>query len=246
MRILIGTPIEESKAFCLSRLYRALKNLLIPKDYLVGILFMVTLKPSPNFLRRVNCVAKRLGKANYAFAGVGRLEDQRETWNRESLERARELIRQFALTEYPSDYLWFVDADNPPPKDALTRLLGLDADIAASLVYQRMRNGEETYPLIYEYPGPLPSDPMLRPGWEKIGPLKLKDVSGKTGVIEADGVGFGCCLIKRRVFKEVPFQSGLCNSEDTEFCHKARLREYGRKVDLGLHVSHMLQDGGCM
>jgi len=244
MRVLIGIPIEESKAFCLGRLYRALKNLLIPEDYLVGILFLVTLKPSSNFLRKVNCVAKRLGKAKYAFAGVSRLEDQREGWNRESLERARELIRHFALNDFQSDYLWFVDADNPPPKSALTRLLGLDADIAGGLVYQRMRNSEPTYPLIYEYLGPPPSDPMLRPSWEKIGPLKLKNVSGKKGVIEADGVGFGCCLIKRRAFEAVPFQSGLLNSEDTEFCHQARLKGYKVKVDLELHVPHLLREGG--
>jgi len=244
MRILIGIPIEESKAFCLNRLYHSLKNQLIPEGCLVGILFMVTLKPSVGFLNHVNYVAKCLGKAKYAFAGVGRLEDQRENWNRESMERARELIRHFALTEYPSDYLWFADADNPPPKPALTRLLGLDADIASGLLYQRMRNSEETYPLIYEYPGPPPKDPMLRPGWEKIGPLKLKNIEGKKGVIEADAVGFGCCLIKREAFKDIPFQSGLMNSEDTEFCHQARLRGYRIKVDSGLHVPHLLGEGG--
>ncbi len=244
MRILIGTPIEEGKAFCLGRLYRALKNLLIPKDHLVGILFMVTLKPSPNFLRRVHGVAKRLGKAKYAFAVVGKLEDQQESWNRYSLERARELIRDFAINRFDADYLWFIDTDNPPPKEALTRLLGLDADIVSGLIYQRMRNGEETYPLIYEYPRPPPSDPMLRPGWEKIGPLKLKDIRGKEGVIDADAVGFGCCLIRRAVFKEIAFQSGLRNSEDTEFCHQARLKGYGIKVDLELHIPHMLRGGG--
>jgi len=246
MRILISTPIEESKAFCLNRLYHALKNLSIPENCLVGVLFMVTLKPSPSFLRKVNYVAKKLGEAKYAFAGVGVLKDQREGWNRKSLERARELIRQFALNDFPSDYLWFVDADNPPPRDALTRLLGLDADIAGGLVYQRVRNDEETYPLVYEYSGPPPSDPILRPSWEKIGPLKLKDVKGKTGVIDADACGFGCCLIRRKVFKEIPFQSGLCNSEDTEFCHQARLRGHHIKVDLELHVPHLLREGGCV
>jgi len=242
MKILIGTPIEESKAFCLNRLYCALKTLLIPESCTVGILFLVTLKPSSGFLRRVSYVAKRLGKAKYAFAGVGRLPDRREDWNRVSLERARELIRQFALNDFPSDHLWFVDADNPPPRDALIRLLSLDADIASGLLYQRMQNGEETHPLIYEYPGPPPSDPILHQGWEKIGPLGLKDVKGKTGVVDADATGFGCILIRRRVFEGIPFQSGLMNSEDTEFCHRARLAGFTLKVDLDLHVPHLINE----
>jgi len=241
MRILIGTPIEESKAFCLNRLYHALKVLFIPRACLVGILFLVTLKPSLNFLRRVNYVAKKLGE-KYAFVGVGKLEDKQKSWNRCSLEGARELIRNFALNHFDADYLCFVDADNPPPKDALDRLLTLDADIAGGLVYQRMRNGEETYPLVYEYSGPPPNDPMLRPGWEKIGPLKLKDINGKEGVIDADGVGFGCILIKHQVYAEIPFQSGLFNSEDTEFCHRARMKGYRIKVDLGLHVPHYINE----
>jgi len=168
MNILIGTPIEESKYFCLKPLFRAWKHLKLPNGSEVAILLVVTLSPGISFMKRLDEYVRQLVKhQKYRYVIVGAWHDGRREWNRHSLEEARELIRDFALNRYEADYIWFVDADNPPPKDALTRLLALDADIAGSLIYQRMRNDEPTYPLIYEYPGPPPSDPILRPSWKK-------------------------------------------------------------------------------
>jgi len=252
--VLIGTPIEESKAYCTAQLFHALRSLEVPDNVSLKAVFVLNNQPSPVYHTIMEEECQRLAKAGLENWLV---IDHGKRLPRENIDKALGIIREYAL-KLEVDYLWLVGADNPPPRTALKRLLALKTDIASALVYQRPRKGVswgekglKTFPLIYEYAFPYPEDPKLVDMW-KLGLLKLKweqeklpeEMKGK--IIEADAVGTGCCLIRCEVVKEVPIKTGVINSEDTEFCHQARMRGYKIKVDLGLHCPHLIppEDGG--
>lgn len=93
------------------------------------------------------------------------------------------------------DALFIVESDIIIPPDALEKLSEVDADVVNGVYMWRV--GE---PLIsaYRY---TPDDG----GWPDISysklPSELKSLWGKT--VRTSGLGFGCCLIHRRVLEEV-------------------------------------------
>jgi len=243
VKVLIGIPIEKSKTYCVKRLFRDLDHLkTFPHQ--VGLIFVVT---TPSLLMdKIDKLIRRMkkiqrGEYSYCMTYPLELSQFKGKWNRTVLERARELIRNNAI-KFGVDYLMCIDADNPPLPNTLHKLLSHNSDIASALLYQRPREGIKCEPLVFQYKWPKPEDPRLMDMW-KLGILDMKNISGLSGVIEADATGFGCCLISRKVFKEIPFRSSFYNSEDTEFCHQARMRGFRLTVDLDLHVPHFMSNG---
>lgn len=111
------------------------------------------------------------------------------------------------------DYLWFLDDDVIPPKDALAKMLVLDKDIVVPPV--KIREQEE---------GKKERLALLEEGWGEVTELK-----------ETRKIGFGgmsCTLIRRRVLEEMfknferPFEFGNAEDyycgEDYLFCYRAK------------------------
>jgi hypothetical protein len=106
-----------------------------------------------------------------------------------------------------ADFLLFLDSDMVPPADMLVRLTECDKDIVSALAFRRVPGyepcifkGEEFY---RDYP---------------------------KGLIEVDGTGMACTLIKRKVFEKTPqpwFFPGK-KGEDLSFCD--RVKEAGFKI----------------
>jgi len=142
------------------------------------------------------------------------------SWKGLPVHLARNRLAQDAIS-LGVKFLFFLDSDVLPPRDAIMKLMGWRVPIIAG-VYWAKRG----YPAIWQ------EDPQ-RPG----GYIPVRDL-GNVTIREVDAVGAGCMLIDVRAFKVVPFPwfewtiedpmipKGL--SEDLGWCRKAW--EHGLKV----------------
>lgn len=145
---------------------------------------------------------------------------------------AREKIADMAITgEY--DYVLFIDSDMVFNRNLLVNLIKADKDIVTGLAMMR----KPPYnPCIYKKvrvgaPGETQTD-------------FYKDYS--EGLIEIEGCGMACCLIKTEVFKAIKKKS-LCFfpmatlGEDLAFCVRARQCGYKLYADTRIKVGHLGQ-----
>lgn len=94
--------------------------------------------------------------------------------------------RNRLVMESDAEYIFFVDHDTVPPDDALPKLLALGVPFAAGVYFYK---GEKKHPLIYT----LDEMGLYRP---------VIDYN-RGEILEVDGVGMGCTLIHRDVFKAI-------------------------------------------
>lgn len=134
------------------------------------------------------------------------------------------------------DYLFFLDDDVIVPPDTIIRLMQRNLDIVGGLYYRRQ----------------LPPAPVM-----------MRDIEGKGGqwiteyqpgsLVEADLIGSGCMLVKRKVLEimPAPWFEWKCDpfrwpdlkpmercSEDYDFCRKARALGFKLYVDTSIQCHH--------
>ncbi len=129
-------------------------------------------------------------------------------------------------------HVMFIDSDMVFPRHTLIDLLAVNLDIVGALAFQR----KPPYtPCVYK---------KLRfgaPGESQTEPLTEYD----RGVIEVEGIGMGCTLIKTQVFidiykRGVPcFQPLLGYGEDMSFCLQARKSNYKIFVNTTIQAGHI-------
>jgi len=131
------------------------------------------------------------------------------------------------------DALMTIESDTIVPKDALRRLIAVDADVAYGLY--AFRHGFpmwSAFTLLRKDKGfPINTDPK-----------KAKEAWGK--VIDVEGVGNGCTLIQRHVMEELEFkwspgEFGCCDWHLSLDCQE---RGFTQKCDLGLICGHIAVD----
>jgi len=119
MRILIGTPVHESKDYSMDRWLESVSKLEYPFD-----LLMVDNSPNFEYLKKIHEYCKKYGIINYKLVhtdvGSNSILDER-------LAQSRELIRQEVLDQgYDA---WFsLECDVIAPTDTLTKLVDLIDD----------------------------------------------------------------------------------------------------------------------
>lgn len=134
------------------------------------------------------------------------------------------------------EYLFFLDDDVIPPPDTLPRLIQHNRDIVCGMYFRRQ---------------------------EPLYPVMMKEIEGKgtqwiaefapNSLVEADLVGCGCMLIKRKVLEimDPPWFVWKCDpfrfpnvpqfercSEDYDFCRKARKLGFKLYVDTSIKCLH--------
>jgi cellulose synthase/poly-beta-1,6-N-acetylglucosamine synthase-like glycosyltransferase len=110
-------------------------------------------------------------------------------------------------------YLLFIDSDMVVPVDLLVRLVSHDKDIVSALAFKRFKPYE---PCIFKK-----CDRNHAEFW----------LDYPKGLIEIEGVGMACTLIKKEVFEKTPkpwFFPEPIIGEDLSFC--VRARENGLKI----------------
>ena len=144
---------------------------------------------------------------------------------------AREKIVDHAINgEF--DYVMFLDSDMVFTSDLLMKLLAHDKDIITALAFQR----KPPYsPCIYS------KMRMGDPGEAVIEAVKHYS----NGVMEIEGCGMACVLIKTEVFKKIRATGQLCYfpirgvGEDFAFCYRAKKLGYKIYADTSLKVGHV-------
>lgn len=149
---------------------------------------------------------------------------------------AIEIARNAAVREMLNgtySHLLFIDDDMQVPPDLVSKLLSLNADIAAA-PYVKKSYGE----------------PKLNV-WDNLrvenGRMRLDDIKLIKGrrFYDVGGVGMGCTMIRRNVFEDVIKTFNTCffpqyfAGEDMTFCYLANQCGYRVKVDASINVYHM-------
>lgn len=151
-----------------------------------------------------------------------------------NIDQVRNLIADWVVKGF--DYLFSVDSDIAFPPNTLKKLLSHDRDVVSGLYIQR-KPGEHTLE-IYEA-----ND---RGGVSNIPYGKIKG----RGLVEVQGCGFGCVLVKAAVMKSIGYpqfryHSALDHrntiSEDVDFCRKALAKGFRIWADTSVKCQHIGQ-----
>lgn len=138
---------------------------------------------------------------------------------------------QIADSVTDDDYLMFLDSDMVFEPDLIDRLIASDKDIVSGMAFIR------------EYP--------FDPAFSRLNADGLYEAYRDFEVgklIEVDGVGMACTLIKRKVLDamEKPYfefikneKTGDIMGEDVSFCRKAKEKGFKVYVDTNLEVGHI-------
>lgn len=116
MKILIGTPVHESKDYSMERWLCSVSKFDYPFD-----LLMVDNSDNAGYVKKIRRYCQKYGVANYKLIHI---DVGKNTILDEKLARSREVIRQAILGK---DYdAWFsLECDVIAPADALTKLVNL-------------------------------------------------------------------------------------------------------------------------
>ena len=121
-----------------------------------------------------------------------------------------------------NDFLLFLDSDMMPPPDMLSKLIEYDKPIVSALAFRRVPNYE---PCIFKK---VDNEATLYLDYPK-------------GLIEVEGVGMACTLIKREVFEKVKepwFRPGDLG-EDLSFCKRVKEAGFPIYCDTNLICGHI-------
>jgi len=135
---------------------------------------------------------------------------------------AREQAAKYLL-ESGCDSLLFIDSDMVVPMDLVPRLIEADKDIVSGLAFKRV-------------PG---YEPCIFKKCDREGTEFYLDYP--KGLIEVQGVGMACTLIKRKVFETVPkpwFFPEPNIGEDLAFCIRAKEQGFKIYCDTNLICGH--------
>ncbi|MGB8644036.1 MAG: hypothetical protein WCF84_02275 [Anaerolineae bacterium] len=144
-----------------------------------------------------------------------------------------EKMRRVALAE---DYsaVWVVESDTIPPRDALAKLLAVDAPIVSGLYALRHGSG---IPNLMQYGCSPGAGSAMR--WEAIGALG-------TQTIPVSGGCMGCLVIRRPVLERFQFITSSRGAPDVplmEFCWTNGFRQMAR---LDVRCGHKQPDGAIL
>lgn len=132
-----------------------------------------------------------------------------------------------------TDYVFLLEDDTIPPRDALTKLVRLHAD--------------------HPYAGLVSGIELGRWGWPHIGawncddvyePKKITSIPLTTGVVEVDATGLYCCLMKFKTYMDhhfEPFEDLL--GPDVNFGIKHRREGLVNYVDQSIQCTHLTKRG---
>ncbi len=142
----------------------------------------------------------------------------------------RNIIAKYAQENGFEAILW-VDSDTILPKDTLTQFVEHDKDIVAGVYSYKVLGNKEVVAKRFQ-------DETR----EEYDNLTIKEIKESSGLVEVDGVGFGCVLTKTSVFDKVPFPWFIYTQdmgEDIFFCRKAQNEGYKLWLDTDVICGHI-------
>jgi len=148
-----------------------------------------------------------------------------------SVDQVRNLIADWTVNGF--DYLFAVDSDISFPKDTLRKLVAHDRDLVSGLYIQRKPGQHVLEVYKFNDHGGVTNIP-------------IEEIQGR-GLVEIASCGFGCVLIKAKVFREVGYPQFVYHSainhantisEDVDFCRKALSKGFSLWADTSVLCNH--------
>ena len=149
------------------------------------------------------------------------------------IDQIRNLIAHW-MVNGNYDYLFSVDSDIVLPPDTLVKMLNHDKDLISGVYIQRFHDKQT--PELYrsnEHGG--------------VTHLNLNQICNGE-LINIDGCGFGCVLVKKHVFTSIPYPHFVYHSaidhkntisEDVDFCRKVREKGFQMFADTSIICKHI-------
>jgi len=168
---------------------------------------------------------KALNSLTYLNKEIILRADPLEYGSKNAVKLQREFFRRLALDK-GFDYLYFLGCDTIPPRGVLEKLLAHDKAIVGG-VYWGRHNAEN-------------GSPDSAVAW--IHSLSQKEQSeaflAENELLEVDGMGMDCVLIRRDVLEKISFISWEQNDDDYPFYDKAKELGYKVFLDTGIQCKH--------
>jgi len=274
-KIFIGIPTGWVKEYALLYLLAALRGLDYNPNYF-KVVFAVTNmqdKESKKFIRDLKAILRH---SNFFFKteviSTKITTKDKKRWGPYAavIKNVKMLRKKFLKEDY--EFFLKLDADIPPLRTTLQRLLALEADIASPLLFQRpvkafCMGSNQAFPLVFKHIWTLEDleehnlNPeqkrILTQAWINLSFTRCihLDTNWKTfKTLRGVSFGAGCMLVTREAFTQIPYElahipysgdatlSGY-QSEDLQFCQEALAKGFKTAVDLELHCPHLCMDG---
>ena len=261
-RIFIGVPTGYPKLYSTYYMLASLANLDYPN---VDVHWAVTGGNDSRFNDFRNRLTQLVGAVKWregwssTIHYVPLTDEQIRTPYGPILEN-KNVLRQAFLDSDCTHFL-LLGGDNPPPRDAINKLLALDAGVAMGTCYQRPGVVDcGVYPLVWRYLYSLKeiddsdADPvnkrLMKKAWLVV-PRTVsvscdRDFQKQTVIWDVCG-GDGCALIKRKVLEDIdwatPPPESAASSEDMYFMSSALYYGYSTACLPQMHVAHMSESG---
>jgi GT2 family glycosyltransferase len=149
---------------------------------------------------------------------------------------ARDSLINYAIQE-DSDWIFFLDSDMVPPSDILVKLDKLNQPITSGLAFKRIPPFQPCFYTKVSF-----DKETKKPALES--PIEFPD----QGILECQGFGMACTMIKREVWEK---SGDMINDkktwffplpeigEDLSFCLRARKAGFKLYVDLSVNCGHV-------
>ncbi|MBI4154891.1 glycosyltransferase family 2 protein [Candidatus Woesearchaeota archaeon] len=224
MKILIGCPTSEHKAYCLNEYLEGLKNL----TYKNADFIIVDNSKTDEYLNKIKNLIKdfknlRLIKDSEWFEGA-----------KDRIVHSRNLIRNIALKEN-YDYFLSLEQDVIPPKDVVERLLKYKKDLISGVVFcDLIINGQLTYkPMLWITAG---KDFNRKELMRYLEPYEVEDEK----LLELRSTSLSCLLISKKVLNKIKFRY-TTGFDDVELCNDAIKEGFKIYVDTSIKCKHLIK-----
>lgn len=212
-RILVGCPTSDYKEYCLQEYTEAIKNL----DYTDYDILLIDNSKTNSYLKKL----KEKG-----------IPCEKSEWFEGAMDRiitSRNILRQKTLDE-GYDYLFSLEQDVIPPKDALKKLASQNKKII-SAVYFNPKQGRHI-PLL-----------AVNRGLNKLSYIPEKLVMNSDQTIKVDYCGLGAVLIHRSVLEKIRFRKDeKPGFDDWWFCKDTKKEGFEIYADLSIKCKHLIKN----
>lgn len=218
LRVLVGCPTAEIKAYCLEEYVKGLKAL----TYANKDLLLVDNSATPDYAARIKAL------------GIPVVTDPPLADVKERIAHSRNVLREKALKE-GYDYLLSLEQDVIPPPDVIERLLQHNVKVITGVYFTIYDiDGEaKMRPLVWKQ-DPTNADNVIFMNEE------VKAARGKKADLhEIASSGVGCILIHRSVLEKIKFRVANGTYDDMPFCKDAAANGFKVYADLAIICKHI-------
>lgn len=146
-----------------------------------------------------------------------------------SVDMSRNIASRYAV-DNNFDYIFWVDTDMILPEDALTKMFSHGKDFVSGVYSYKFIGNKNAV-----------AKRLIDGVYEDI---SIKEIQESKGIVEVDGVGFGCVLMKVDMLKKIDFPWFIYTEgmgEDIFFCRKAQEKGYKIYLDTDVICGHIGQ-----